>query len=212
MGVNNYAAQFMLQEYSRMIDAYHDLHVQKNELIKIYLAFASLPLSIVAIFLSLFKYLQSSLQTSALAQALQVAAICLSILLFLVGTSVMMSMLRIRGEQYLYVQTINEARGYFMTEHSLPEKYLVLPTTRERMTFAQKEATGRPFWEAMIVGATNSLLSGFLAGEWAYHVSCLQNHIWSTSILAFFAVAAGHVLFVHWWLNKTLKDRGIEIV
>ena len=37
----DYASQFMLQEYTRIIDAYHDLHRQKDALIKFYLAFVS---------------------------------------------------------------------------------------------------------------------------------------------------------------------------
>jgi hypothetical protein len=52
----------MLQEHSRMIDVYQDLHLQKNELLKVYLAFASIPVSIVVIFLSLYKYLDTNPQ------------------------------------------------------------------------------------------------------------------------------------------------------
>jgi hypothetical protein len=43
----DYASKFMLQEYTRIIDAYHELHRQKDELIKFYLAFLSLPVSVV---------------------------------------------------------------------------------------------------------------------------------------------------------------------
>jgi ABC-type dipeptide/oligopeptide/nickel transport system permease subunit len=52
----DFGAKFMLQEHSRIIDAYHDLHVQKNELLKFYLAFVSIPLSVVALFLTLSRF------------------------------------------------------------------------------------------------------------------------------------------------------------
>jgi hypothetical protein len=55
----DFDAKFMLQEHSRIIDAYHDLHVQKNELLKFYLAFVSIPLSVVALFLSLSRFVPS---------------------------------------------------------------------------------------------------------------------------------------------------------
>jgi hypothetical protein len=55
----DFGAKFMLQEHSRIIDAYHDLHVQKNELLKFYLAFVSIPLSVVALFLTLSRFVPS---------------------------------------------------------------------------------------------------------------------------------------------------------
>ena len=58
-GGGDFGAKFMLQEHSRIIDAYHDLHVQKNELLKFYLAFVSIPLSVVALFLSLSRFVPS---------------------------------------------------------------------------------------------------------------------------------------------------------
>jgi hypothetical protein len=143
------APKFMLQEHSRIIDAYHDLHVQKNELVKFYLAFVSLPLSIVALFLSLFKYIQPSAQTDSLLGALQIAAVGLAILLVFVGTSVLMIMLRIRGEQYLYVKTINATRRYFKELYGIDEHYIVLSFREHEFTFAQEEQSGRAFWEAM---------------------------------------------------------------
>ena len=58
-GTGDFGAKFMLQEHSRIIDAYHDLHVQKNELLKFYLAFVSIPLSVVALFLTLSRFVLS---------------------------------------------------------------------------------------------------------------------------------------------------------
>jgi hypothetical protein len=58
-GTEDFGDKFMLQEHSRIIDAYHDLHVQKNELLKFYLAFVSIPLSVVALFLSLSRFVPS---------------------------------------------------------------------------------------------------------------------------------------------------------
>ena len=206
----SYGAQFMLREYEQIVGAYHDLHVQKNELIKFYLAFVSLPLSIVALVLSLFKYLQPSVQSQNLIEALRTAAVYLSILLVFVGISVLMSMLRIRGEQYLYVKTINAVRMYFRDQYKIEEKYLVLPSTAGEITFAHEELTGRAFWEAMIVSATTSLLLVFLAGEIASRLSCLSNHVWSVCTTTFVFVAAGHVVFVRWWLDAKLKELGLR--
>jgi hypothetical protein len=210
-GDKNYAPEFMLQEHSRIIDAYHDLHVQKNELIKIYLAFASLPLVIVTIFLGLFKYLQPSLQTSSLMYALQIIAISLSVLLVLVGTSVLMSMLNIRSEQYLYIKTINAVRNYFQKEYQIPAEFLVLPTSSEEVDFGQEEPTGRPFWETMIVGSTSSLLLGFLAGETVYHISCLGDYALSVGLIAFLLAGVGHIWFVQRWITKTLVTLQIRV-
>ena len=113
----DYGSQFMLQEYTRIIDAYHDLHRQKDALIKFYLAFVSLPVSVVAIFLALSRFFQTIPQVGGVAPAqtgnvllaLQTAGVFLSILLVFVGVAVLMVMLMIRGEQYLYIKTINGA-------------------------------------------------------------------------------------------------------
>ena len=214
-GDKNYAPEFMLQEHSRIIDAYHDLHVQKNELIKIYLAFASLPIVIVSIFLGLFKYLQPTLppllQTAGLMYALQIIAIGLSCLLLLVGTSVLMSMLKIRGEQYLYIKTINAARKYFSKEYQIPVEYLVLPTSSEELDFGQEEPTGRPFWETMIVGSTSSLLLGFLAGETVYHISCLRGYALLLGLIIFVLAGIGHIWFVQRWITKALERLKIRV-
>jgi len=209
---SSHAAKFMLQEHSRIIDAYHDLHVQKNELIKVYLTFASLPIAIVTLFLGLFKYLQPSVQTKDLTDALRIAAICLSVLLVFVGASILMSMLKIKGEQYLYIQAINEARNYFKREQHVPEIYLVLPCSRHELTFGQKEPSGRAFWEVMIVGAPNSLLLAFLAGDRAYHVSCLHDHALLVSVVTFLLAALVHVFFVQWWIKATLTKLGIRVL
>ena len=64
----DYGSQFMLQEYTRIIDAYHDLHRQKDALIKFYLAFVSLPVSVVAIFLALSRFFRPSHKLEALLQ------------------------------------------------------------------------------------------------------------------------------------------------
>lgn len=162
---SKYGPQFMLQEHNRIIDAYHDLHLQKNELIKFYLAFVSWPVSIVAIFLTLFKYLGSSPQSASILQSLQPAAIGLSILLVVVGFAVMMVMLSIRGEQYLYVQTVNGTRQYFKEQHQIGAKYLVLPSDTQKIVFGGDDPVGRPFWESMIVNATTSSLIAFLASR-----------------------------------------------
>jgi hypothetical protein len=202
----NYAAEFMLQEYSRIIDAYHELHLQKNELIKVYLAFASLPISIVAIFLALFKYVSQSAHSNSLLEALQIAATCLSILLVFVSIAVIMSMLKIRGEQYLYVKTINGARMYFKEQQGLPEQYLVLPSNLDEITFGQAEPTGRAFWESSIIGVTGSLLLAFLAGELAHRLNCPPTKTWLTAFVAFVLAVGSQGLFVRRRLKKLLDD------
>jgi hypothetical protein len=175
------AARFMLQEYGRIIDAYHNLHVQKNELVKFYLTFVSVPVTVVVIFLSVFKYLQpETVKTSLLVAALQIAAIFLSILLITVGVSVLMSLFRIRTEQYLYIKTINFARAYCRDRGRIDEKYLVLPCDN-KISFGYRDVKGRPFWEAMIIGCTNSSLIAFLTGVLVYKLWGFGRCIWVAS-------------------------------
>jgi hypothetical protein len=207
---NKAASDFMLQEHSRIIDAYHDLYAQKNELIKFYLTFVSLPTSIVAIFLSLSKYVDT--QSGSMTQILEVAGVYLSILLVFVGIAVLHVMLGIRGEQYLYIKTINGARQYFKDKFDINEKYLVLPTSVNEFRFGGPEIgkrwwkAGRAFWEMMIVGATTSMLLAFLAFELARRF-CGRA---SCSLVAFVAVfivgAVAHVMFVRNRLRDMLEE------
>ena len=73
------AAKFMLREYDRIVDAYHNLHDQKNELLKFYLAFTTLPFAIVAIS-STFIGL-AGVEKQTVLKSLQVASVFLSVLL-----------------------------------------------------------------------------------------------------------------------------------
>lgn len=181
----DYAPKFMLQEYTRIIDAYHELHRQKDELIKFYLAFLSLPVSVVAIFLALSRFLQGTPQSGAVpsqivdvVHALEHAGTFLSFLLVIVGGAVMMSMLKIRGEQYLYIKTINGARRYFKDRYAIDaQKYLVLPSELNQLTFGQDELSGRAFWDSMIVGSTTSVLLGFLSYELVIYTGLNVLHV-----------------------------------
>jgi hypothetical protein len=150
----NYASEFMLKEYTCIIDAYHDLHRQKDALIKFYLAFVSLPVSVVAIFLAVSRFFQGVQQSGEVVPSptvgalvgLQTAGVFLAILLVFVGFAVLMVMLMIRGEQYLYIKTINGTRKYFKNEHKIDaERYLVLPSEDNQITFGQQELSGRAF-------------------------------------------------------------------
>lgn|ERR1700674_1212744 len=209
-------AAFMLQEHSRIIDAYHDLHVQKNELIKFYLAFASLPVSIVALFLSLLKYLQTIPEVASLFQALETAGIFLSILLVFVGFAVLMVMLTIRGEQYLYIQAINGARAYFKDKGGIEKPYLVLPVSTKEFMFGNEELWGRPFWETMIVNFTTSMLVAFLAFELVRRLLGTQNYHcgFAASVAAFIVSVLVLGLFVRHWIDEKLnrlelKDKAV---
>lgn len=144
------AYAFMRQEHDRIIDAYHDPRVQRNELIKFHLAFASIPVAIVAILLSSYRYLEDNPQLDAVLGALRSASVYLSILLVFVGGCVLMVMLKIRGEQYLYVKTINGTRKFFKDNRKIAEVYLVLPSEINDITFGEQEPRGRAFWEAII--------------------------------------------------------------
>lgn len=201
MAEEDYASKFMLQEYTRIIDAYHELHRQKDELIKFYLAFLSLPVSVVAIFLALSRFLQGTSppgtapsQVVDVVHALEHAGTFLSFLLVLVGGAVMMSMLNIRGEQYLYVKTINGARRYFKEKYDIDaQKYLVLPSQVDQLTFGQNELSGRAFWDAMIVGSTTSVLLAFLSHELVVYA---VSHLPCLAAPSYIALAVPVVVFV----------------
>jgi hypothetical protein len=195
--------QFMLQEHSRIIDAYHDLHVQKNELIKFYLAFVSFPASIVLISMALFKYLENKAQAVSALQSLEMAAMALASLLLIVGVSVIMVMLNIRSEQYLYVQTINGTREYFKEKHGIEEKYLVLPSDTKKIEFGSADRSGRPFWEAMIVSATNSLLLAFIAGRLSHLLNAPYPYL--IPIIMFILSLVVHAELVRFGLKKKFQ-------
>jgi len=191
--MTDYASKFMLQEHSRMIDVYQDLHVQKNELLKVYLAFVSIPVSIIAIFLSLYRYLNQTSSFQNLFEAFQKAAIYLSFLLIPIGIAVFLILLKIRGEQYLYVQAVNGARKFFQEKCLIDKKYLILPSDPYEFTFAQVELEGRPFWEAMIVGFTTSMILAFLAWQESDgapgQASLMHDHAWPFTACVFLASA-----------------------
>lgn len=196
------ADKFMLQEHSRMIDVYQDLHVQKNELLKVYLAFVSIPVSIVAVFLSLYNYLDTNPSLRSVLEVIQSAAVYLSVLLILVGVAVLMIMLKIRGEQYLYVQTVNVARKYFKETGPISPNYLALPSERNQFTFAQSELSGRPFWESMIVGLTTSMLLAFLTWEFATRLLGQQKSCSTILAAAIFVASAS---FFAWFVRSRLR-------
>jgi hypothetical protein len=215
----DYASKFMLQEYTRIIDAYHELHRQKDELIKFYLTFLSLPVSVVAIFLALSRFLQGTPQPGAgqaqvvdVVHALEHAGTFLSFLLVLVGGAVMMSMLRIRGEQYLYIKTINGARRYFKDKFAIEaEKYLVLPSELNQLTFGQEELSGRAFWDSMIVASTTSVLVGFLSYELFQYMKAHLPYFGAVPhyvVLAVPAIVFFTSLFIfRWFVRNALADR-----
>ena len=215
-----YASKFMLQEYTRIIDAYHDLHRQKDSLIKFYLAFVSLPVSVVGIYLALSSFLESSslsgcsvsLQAWSTLKAIQRAGTFLSILLVLVGASVLMVMLRIREEQYLYVKTINAARKYFRDKGKIDATYLVLPSDIKSFTFAHDELWGRAFWEAMIVSITTSMLLGFLGYELLMRAGIYGYCLWVDAVIIFFAALFGSGLFIKRQLRAALRHHDLEDV
>lgn len=214
----DYGSKFMLQEYTRIIDAYHDLHRQKDSLIKFYLAFVSLPVSVVGIFLALSRFFQGMPQSGnaippqagSVLEAIQTAGIFLSILLVFVGASVLMVMLRIREEQYLYVKTINGVRKYFKDKFGIDaEAYLVLPSEISRFTFAHEELSGRAFWEAMIVSFTTCMLLGFLAFELSIHVGVHGYCISINTLIVFLGSVFGSALFIRGRLRAALEHHGL---
>jgi hypothetical protein len=217
----DYASKFMLQEYTRIIDAYHDLHRQKDSLIKFYLAFVSLPVSIVGIFLALSSFLQSTSQSGSaippeagsVLEAIQSAGVFLSILLVFVGASVLMVMLRIREEQYLYVKTINGVRKFFKDKGEInADAYLVLPSELSGFTFGHAELSGRAFWEAMIVSFTTCMLLGFLASELLMHIGIHGYCILTSAAIVSLGSLFGFVLFIQSQLRAALRHHKLSDV
>src|ERR1035437_1641771 len=302
-GQEEFGAKFMLQEHSRIIDAYHDLHVQKNELLKFYLAFVSIPLSVVALFLSLSRFVPvgnpgpNASQGAALSQpvpapttgtsqtqnvnqvpgtqasnatqgpplsrpiptsntgigqaqnvnqvpgsqgpnaipesvssqpvatpiagsgqsqninqppsvvdSLQDAATYLTLLLVPIGLAVISTMLSIRTEQYLYVQTVNATRNFFKTECKINKTYFVLPFDPRKIEFGGNEVFGRTFWEAMIVSSPTSLLVGFL-GLRILHVWEMAGNLrlflsGFISVITFIGLSS----YVGWTIRRKIRE------
>ena len=124
-----------------------------------------------------------------------------------------MVMLMIRGEQYLYIKTINGARKYFRDKTGIDaEQYLVLPSETNQLTFGQEELSGRAFWEAMIVGFTNCMLLGFLFYELSIHFG-RQGYTALVMAAGVFCVSAlGFVIFIRSWLKGRLLWHGLSDV
>ncbi|MGD0221537.1 MAG: hypothetical protein ABSF71_04310 [Terriglobia bacterium] len=204
------AAKFMLREYDRIVDAYHNLHDQKNELLKFYLAFTTLPFAIVAIS-STFIGL-AGVEKQTVLKSLQVASVFLSVLLEMVGISVLMTMLKIRWEQYLYVKTINAARSYFHEVYGIPDKYLVLPHKSGEITFGQNDVHGRVFWEGMIVGSTNSMLLALIAWSWTDHFAWHRECVWLAASVVLCLSLCVHAMVIRIQIKKALRSSGVQDV
>jgi len=111
-------------------------------------------------------------------------------------------MLKIRAEQYLYVQTVNAVRKYFKEKHEIAVDYLVLPTERDQFTFAQDELSGRTFWEGMIVVFTTSMLLAFLSWQLAVRIGW-QNHC---CVILAVTVFIASTVFWGWFIRHRLQS------
>ena len=120
-----------------------------------------------------------------------------------------MVMISIRGEQYLYIKTINGTR-MFKDRHGIDaERYLVLPSEINQLTFGQKELSGRAFWggEAMIVVFTNCMLLGFLFYELSMHFGVHRYCAFGIAAIVFGVSALGFIFFIRNRLGHKLLWR-----
>jgi uncharacterized HAD superfamily protein len=172
-------ADFMLEEYKQIANAYQDLHTQQNELVKFYLALVAIPASVLAVgaqLLSAFENTASTgsgsasgaISTGGASNAINnpimgsistvgvPVVFALLIALCLVGVAVLLALVTTRAEALLYVRTVNSVRRYFV-EHDPSgrlNRYLSLPHIDTVPRYKEGPGT-RPFWNVATVAVLN---------------------------------------------------------
>ncbi|MGA2876680.1 MAG: hypothetical protein ABSE82_14240 [Nitrososphaerales archaeon] len=144
-------------------------------------------------------------QPPSVVDSLQDAATYLSFLLIPIGFAVINTMLSIRTEQYLYVQTVNATRNFFKTTCHINEEYLVLPVDPKKIEFGANEAFGRTFWEAMIVSSPTSLLVGFLVFRFLPVLGITGNSGWLLCVFTSLSIFMGLSSFVSLEIIRRLR-------
>lgn len=173
-------ADFMLEEYKQIANAYQDLHAQHNELVRSYLTLVALPVTVLSVAIKVLgtkgangeDLLPGGFGLLLPTLVLFMVALCV------VGYAVFRALVSTRAEAILYVRTVNVVRRFFEDHASDVDlgKYLVLPGYDHRMPPFKEGPETRAFWNIVIVQALNAVIA-------------------TVTGLAFV-----------WWLDRELKD------
>lgn len=204
------SAQFMLEEYKQIANAYQDLHRQHNELVGSYLTMVALPASVLAI-VAQFVRVQSGRNAVVLDTVSYVAPPILLVLmtvLCLVGIAVVMALVTTRAEALLYVRTVNCVRRYFVENdpNGALHQYLVLPHQDNQPPFWEGLGA-RSFWNVCMVALLNTGLSFatlFSLATWVGHWGQLAQ-IRLAAMGSLFWLVEQHLLYR--WI-MTNRERG----
>jgi hypothetical protein len=211
----------MLEEYRQIAKAYGDLHTQKNDLLKLYIAVIGVGASVITILVEFPENGDKSFGIAILGKLLENDyQTCLpiftpiigflTILLSFIGLMVFMSIIGIRIEMILYVRTINALRGYFVEQDKInqepPVKKLLIKDFLVLPDYDEKEPLFRPsffssfFWITIMIIVINTAL--FISGFFLLSIS--RN---DTIIYTFFWVVI-HLIF-RYKITNDMENRYI---
>jgi uncharacterized HAD superfamily protein len=163
-------ADFMLEEYKQIANAYQDLHAQQNELVKSYLTVVAIPASVLTVAAQLvgIENIDPETLLGTIASVGMPILLILITVLCLVGLAVVLALVAIRAEALLYVRTVNCVRRYFVERDPRGnlKQYLVLPDYDTSPPFWEG-ARARSFWNVTIVALLNSAIAFATLLSWA---------------------------------------------
>lgn len=152
---------FMLEEYRQIAKAYGDLHTQKNDLLRYYIAIIGAGASVITLLSKITENEQNVTPVNFI-----VAIGLLSILLSLIGLIIFLSVIGVRIEMILYVRTINALRAFFVEKDKIDQKdrdlliknFLVLPDYDENTPPFRESYMTSFFWVIILIGLINSVI------------------------------------------------------
>jgi uncharacterized HAD superfamily protein len=162
-GVETPFEQFLLAEYDHIAHAHFNMVESLSNFIKHYIAIASIPFAIAAVFLDSDKLRSAGVDEFVAYHPLLLGT--LLIVLSLVGFCLLGYILNIRLDAILYARTINGIRQYFYDRSNLPYedelRIRVLPRTTSSPKYIERSYFGFVVFAFAAVGA-----GYFAAGAW----------------------------------------------
>ena len=154
---NKDQSDFMLEEYRQIANAFFNLYVQINTILKLYLTIISISstaiISILTLRPDLFSDNLSLLEGHSIGQIAGGGFFILS----LVGITIFANIIGTRVQMLNYARTINCIRGYFADNYSDIKKYLRLPTDDKTPSYFENIYRSF-FWQIFMVSFLNSIL------------------------------------------------------
>jgi hypothetical protein len=182
------SVKFMIEEYSRISNAFFGLQDQIDRWIKFYISFIGIFIAVITAF---DKYISVSQNP---AQSAFPKYLFYLILLFpIIGVFITINIVAMRHEMMLYARVINLVRRYFgkLDKDLIP--FLVLPTSDYQPPFYEPQKS--IFWQVILIGTINTVCFALSL----YNLLIIEIHVLVLVSLLF--------LFCHWWLYYYLSQK-----